>query len=594
MATSPLCGPFGVEFENDKCLCAAFTKPNNNGLSCVNGTGKCIPPNEGYISESARYTLRLEARSLNFVGDNLVITLEYPSILTASTIITVFSKSGSVLSSLADSISSTTLGEWSYDLDNSGSACVQLVTWKVNWQQFAPLVLQQQAGHYAFDIAATSHVIREKTHLSVRSIDVAPSILTDVVPITINMDQIISTKDYNDRVEFNLDYDVKMNYYLKKVHLDPTTLKVRAVLEHSISFPLSLISKNLVVSIGNTSVPSRSYEKVDKEDCPAKKGSRCKARTIILFHLPLDSNCTQIQLEIDLDLESKCKGVNDQTSKYLCFGLRESLKEKSVHVNLPIRYNFCPKIETTEVSVKTFELQQASDVLVNDEILQRDIPLQGKIVLNVDRIFQGSVFTMAKISSIQLVESSPNPASYEVSDVSTLGVGELKTNTNPNTIEISFSYTPSYQHITTYLQNWANGFFVQVTVEVSFYSPDGLNKKNTNIDPAIKTNVRLQLPSHAINHNMPNYIKRDNIVASSSTLKLNSDAVKKSLEEHKLAKQKIRTEKISEKLKSIEQANNNMMILVVAAVASCFIVLVVAGVVIYKWTRKNNQPAPQN
>jgi hypothetical protein len=271
---------------------------------------------------------------------------------------------------------------------------------------------------------------------------------------------------------------------------------------------------------------------------------------------------------------------------------KKSLSQQSVHVNLPVKYNFCPKIETTEVSVKSFVLKQGDDILINNEILNRDVPLTGDIVLNIDRIFRGSVFTSATISSIKFVESSANPASYEVVDVSTLTNGVLASS---NTIDISFSYIPSYQLITTYLQNWANGFFVQVTIDVSFYSPEGLQKRNSgdsvvspdsnnNDDPLIHTTVRLQIPNRAL----PKYLKRDHILASSSNLKLNEIFVQKSLEEHHLAKQKIQTEKISDQLKSIQKDNEVMIYLILGSVCACFLVLLVAGILIYKLTRRSS------
>jgi len=322
-------------------------------------------------------------------------------------------------------------------------------------------------------------------------------------------------------------------------------------------------------------VPARSYEKENKIDCPAKKGSVCLSKTIILFQLPFQPNCTEYQLDIDLDLESKCHGVNDHTSKYLCYGLKKSLSQQSIHVKLPIKYNFCPKIETTEVSVSSFQLKQKDDILVSNEVLQRDDALIGDITLQVLRIFKGSVFTSASISSIKLVESTGlAPASYDITDVSTLNAGKL---VSPKTIDISFSYIPSYQQITSHLQNWANGFFIQVTVDVSFYSPDGLEKRNNGQAP-IHTSVRLQIP----NHSLPNYLKRDHVVASSSSLKLNHVVVTKSIEEHKLAKTKIQTEKITDQIKIIQKNNQEMIYLIIASVVGCFVVLLVAGVLIYK------------
>lgn len=579
------CGQYGKKLENEKCLCAAYTLPNHRGYRCANATGICTPPTSSFVGQNERYTLKLTTRSLNFVGENLVVVLEYPPIPTGLTDITVFTKNGTSLTSLSDGISgANTLGNWTHTVDNTGVSCAQLATWVVNWQELAPLVKRRRReGYYAFDLTASTHIIREKSKLSIRSVDLAPSILVDVVPVSIDFDQIVSTKNYVDRVVFNLDYDVKLNYFLKKLHLDPTTLKVRATLEHGISFPLSLRSQNLVVSINGVPVPARSYEKENKVDCPAKKGSVCLSKTIILFQLPFQPNCTEYQLDIDLDLESKCHGVNDHTSKYLCYGLKKSLSQQSVHVNLPIKYNFCPKIETTEVSVSSFQLKQKDDILVGNEILARDDALQGAITLQVLRIFKGSVFTAATISSIRLVESSTSatPASYDITDVSTLVNGKL---TSPNTIDISFTYIPSYQQISTHLQNWTNGFFVQVTIDISFYSPQGITPRNDGQGP-IHTSVRLQIPQHSL----PSYLKRDHVVASSSALKLDHSAVKKSIEQHELVKTKIQTEKLSDQLKMMQKNNQTMIYLIIASVAGCFIVLMIGGILIYKFGKSSQQ-----
>ena len=570
MAVNP-CGDFGKEYENSKCLCASFTTPINDGSNCENAMGVCTPPELNAISNNERYTLKLRARSLNFVGDELVVVLEYPSIATAVTDIAIFTKNGTSISSLQDSLSGSTLGIWDYYTDATGLSCMQVVQWRVQWQHLALLVSTntKTTGHYQFDITATSHIIREKTKLQIRTSDVAPSILIDVVPITINLNQEVTTSDFKEKIELILDYDVKVKYYLSKVHLDPTTQKVRVVLQHNISFPLSLRSDNLRVSVDGEMIPSRSYEKENKNDCPAIKGSTCQSSTIILFQLPFKANCTEYQLSIDLDLVTKCEGTNDHTSKFLCYGLRKSLTKKSVPVNLPIKYSFCPKIETTEVSVRSFQLVQNDDVLINEEVLQRDVPLKGKIILNIDRIFAGSVFTMAKISSIKIFEmtSTVPQAFYDVVDFSTLSEGVL---TSPSTIEIGFSYTPSYQQITTHLQNWASGLYVQVTVDVSFYSPNGL-KKNTVADN-FHTSVRAQIP----NRSLPNYLKRDKVLAVSTEIKISEKDVQKSLEEHKLAEVKIKTDKISDDLKVVQQKNEKMTIITVLSVAACFLVAMVA------------------
>jgi len=577
LAVNP-CGEFGKEFDNDKCLCASFTTPINDGSNCENSMGVCTPPEISAIGNNERYTLKLRARSLNFVEDELVIVLEYPSIATAITDVAIFTKNGSSISSLQDYLSANTLGVWEYYTDSTGLSCFQIVKWRVQWQHLA-LLVATETGHYQFDITATSHILREKTNLQIRTADVAPSILIDVVPITINLNQQVSTKDFQEKIELILDYDVKVNYYLSKVHLDPTTQKVRVVLQHNISFPLSLKSENLKVSVDGEVIPSRSYEKENKNDCPAIKGSTCQSSTIILFHLPFKPNCTEYQLSIDVDLETKCKGTNDHTSKFLCFGLKKSLTKQSVPVNLPIKYSFCPKIETTEVSVKTFQLTQNDDVLVNDEILQRDTPLKGKIVLNIDRIFAGSVFTMARISSIKIYEMTTSipQAFYDVVDFSTLSEGVL---TSPSTIEITFSYAPSYQQITTHLQNWASGLYLQVTIDVSFYSPNGL-KKNTIAD-TFHTSVRAQIP----NRSLPNYLKRDKVFAVSTQIKLDEKDVQKSLEEHKLTEVKIKTDKISEDLKVVEQNNQRMTIITVVSVAACFLVAMVAVMLTIYYIKK--------
>lgn len=582
-ATVPPCGEFGVTFENDKCLCGAYTQPISGGEACASGSGVCTLPTESYVAKNQPYTLKLTAKRLNFVGDKLRVVLEFPSIVTGSTDITIFTKNGTMVSSLSDSISGTAFGFWRHRLNSNSTQCMQRVTWVVDWEELANKVQTNVPGHYAFDITATTKIRREKSDLHIRAIDLAPSFLVDVVPVTINLDQIVSTTDASDRVEFELDYDVKLLYSLKKIHVDPTTLKVRAVLQHNVSFPLSLKSKNLDVTINGVKIPAKAYEKENKVDCPALKGSSCQSKTIILFKLPFQPNCTEYQLNIDLDLSTKCGGTNDHTSKYLCYGLRKSLRSKFVHVNIPIKYNFCPKIETTEVSVRSFNLTQGSGVpLIEDEILERDTPLNGEITLNVDRIFQGSVFTMARISSIQLIESTgANPASYEISEVSTLNQGTLE---NSNTILISFSYAPSYQQITTHLQNWAQGFYITVTIDVSFYSPQGLAKRNSGSQP-IHTSVRLQIPHQGL----PTYLKRDHVLASSPQLKLNQQVVTKTIEEHKLIKQQIQTEKISQDIKVIQQSNQQMIYMIVASVAACFVALIVAVFIVYKIKKSKQQ-----
>jgi len=360
------------------------------------------------------------------------------------------------------------------------------------------------------------------------------------------------------------------------------------VLEHTISFPLSLKSRNLLVRLNDQVIRSTSYEKINKKECLAQKGTSCLAKTIIVFHLPSKTNCTEYHISVDFDLATQCGGPNDKTSKFLCIGLRKSLTKKFVRVNLPIKYSLCPKIETTEVSVKSFDLTQNSDVLLNNEILARDQPLEGKIVLNVDRIFQGSVFTMAKISSIKLIEKVPQPKSFEIISFATLKNGELK---DPTTIEISFTYPPSYQQITTNLQNWSQGFFIEVTVDVSFYSPEGLHKRsgadNQDADSVFHSSVRAMIPNNAL----PKYMKRDQVQASSPFINLNSADVQKSNEEHHLIKQKIRSDHLSDQLKIVQKNNQKMIYLTIASVGACVFVALVAILVVFAIKKKASATA---
>ena len=324
--------------ENDKCLCPSYTKYDESGKNCSAATGICTPPPNQFIGANEVITLKLKAKSLNFKKGNLIVVLEYPSIPTAVTDIAVFSKNGTLISSFRDYLLGSSLGRWYYRSDASGVACNQNAKWIVSWDALSQLVETNKAGEFKFDIVSTTQVVREKKHLQIRTTEVASSTLIDVVPVSITFNDQVSTKHFHSRVEMILDYDVKLKYHLKKIHLDPKTLKMRAVLEHQISFPLSLKSDHLIVSLNGEVLKSRSYEKINKRDCPAKKGTQCHAKTILLFELPFKPNCTEYQLSIDFDLQTQCKGPNDHTSKYLCYGLKKSLKNQSVHVNLPIKY----------------------------------------------------------------------------------------------------------------------------------------------------------------------------------------------------------------------------------------------------------------
>ena len=214
----------------------------------------------------------------------------------------------------------------------------------------------------------------------------------------------------------------------------------------------------------------------------------------------------------------------------------------------------------------------------------RDLPLEGRILLNIERTFQGSVFTMAKISSIKFYELVPNnPASYEILDVSSTQNGELL---DATTIAISFSYLPSYQQLTTHLQNWAQGFYIEVTVDVSFYSPQGLyNKKSIPDSPLFNTVVRAQIP----NFRGPRYLKQDSVHAISSNIHIKKEDVEKAIEEHKLIAAKIHTDKVNNDLKLVKDSNQKMIYFTIAAGCACVVVSLISALVIYSIRKSNNQ-----
>jgi len=70
---------------------------------------------------------------------------------------------------------------------------------------------------------------------------------------------------------------------------------------------------------------------------------------------------------------------------------------------------------------------------------------------------------------------------------------------------------------------------------------------------------------------------------------LNDATVKKSIEEHKLTQQKIKTDKMSQQIQIIQKNNQEMVYLIVASVAGCFIVLIIAGVLIYKLKKRSQE-----
>jgi len=237
--------------------------------------------------------------------------------------------------------------------------------------------------------------------------------------------------------------------------------------------------------------------------------------------LPYDFNCTEKEVDLTVTFSLTCQGPNANDSSTLCPAVFNELvtagNQTNVTAPITLLYSFCPEYQRTFLVPTSFELynedgdfhhgpyHKKSEQRSNDwqhwdhwdrlhlvhnygEVHEyRDV--FANMTFETIRSVNGSFFQSAKIVAVHIAEVVKSAESVRHVDVTTEAKkwpGKVTTGGPHDIVTIAFRYYPDFELITTYLQNWAQGLYFYVEVDVS-YAPTSLSKRAT------KQTVKLQL-----------------------------------------------------------------------------------------------------
>jgi len=161
--------------------------------------------------------------------------------------------------------------------------------------------------------------------------------------------------------------------------------------------------------------------------------------------------------------------------------------------------------------------------------------------------------------------------------------GFLNTNT---TIEVSFTYCPSFEMITNYLPNWGEDIRFVVEINVIFSPSSSSNKRNEQQQQhdkrgvsgksfKSKVNLQLPLPSSSSSNNQPKILSTSSH-SHNFNLEKNLNPSQQNKENNNNKQKEIEDEEISkleQKLKEMDkQKNTTILIAGIIVGVTCFVV----------------------
>ena len=497
------CGPHSQDYFGN-CLCSSFTELSPNSSFCVNSTGICTPPSrfgKNYLSIHDDIYMEIFADNVHFVESgkrkgNLEVHLRYTPQTTAWTDIVVLGKKGAYVASLSNYLlKKGFVGEkWTQSIDKSGASCQQLVSFSLPWEKVAQLAqVAPESGDFLLRVYAHTNLLREEKKVILRDMSSENSELITAVPIFISLNTSVTTSA-SLSAKFNLDFNIDCSYYVKSSSIDPSGLKMTVVIAHTISNPLALninIADARVENVSTTAVVANSVG----VNCPPtfnldNTSTVCEQETTLVIDLPIGNDCQDKMLDLDIRFEAACDGPNKINST-VCSSVYAQVSKSngtSVPVSIEFSFNFCPKIEDTSLSTKSFTISQENRDIVNKGLIFSDHPLKGKIVLDVQRSVVDSAFDEAVITSVFLYQKKRSKEGVQFLDVTLDCILEKGIQLNQDQIGISFSYIPNIYMLSKLLKNWYSGLYFVVVIDVR-YEPVEYHKRSLNAQ------VRLQIPN---------------------------------------------------------------------------------------------------
>ena len=317
---TPNCGVGSIVVGND-CLCGAFTQytpaANLGDVVCVDGNNSCAKVQTAPVSGQLTDFLRSSVRSIGFEGADLVIHVEYKPVPNSYTDVGLITKgtnpddvySGKIeaLAWLAQSLANPSSTEsWVQYLDDSESQCVQVAAVKVAWTSIAPRTAADASGGlFEFDII-TGTVVEKTPNVIVVRDSVVSALDISSIPVTINFNYTVNTTGFA-TTNFTLAFEVNVTYHLVSASIDPLSLNFTVVVQSNVSYPLSLSSGDLQVTLNGAQ--QAGFANFDTyTDCPLQWRDDCVMLTTVTGFLNASLNCTDN--DVPLKLKKKvCKSL---------------------------------------------------------------------------------------------------------------------------------------------------------------------------------------------------------------------------------------------------------------------------------------------
>eukprot|EP01091_Cochliopodium_minus_P014151 TRINITY_DN474_c0_g1_i1.p1 TRINITY_DN474_c0_g1~~TRINITY_DN474_c0_g1_i1.p1 ORF type:complete len:1069 (+),score=333.24 TRINITY_DN474_c0_g1_i1:435-3209(+) len=505
------CGPYSQDYFGN-CLCSSFTELSHNKSYCINSTGVCTTPwhfGRKFVSAYENLFLEISAHEVHFVefGDkkgNLEVKLRYTAQATAWTDIVVLGKKGAFIASLSNYL----LGkgyrkeEWKQSIDKSGSECIQQSSFSLPWDKVAKLAqVDPQSGDFLLRVYAHTNLLREEKRIILRDVETPSTELITAVPILISLNTSVTTTE-SLSATFNLNFDIDASYYVKSTQVEPSGLRMKVDIEHSVSNPLSLVIDADSVTVDGTptnativnTVPVSCGPNFDLDNITQV----CVLITTLYIDLPLSNDCGDRVVSLNLLFNSSCEGPNKLPNNTVCQSVYDQVQANgttSVPATITFDYNFCPKVEDTTLTTKSFRLRQLHKRIQNGGEVKSNHAVNGTINLNVIQTVVDSSFASANIVSVFLFEQNPSNDTVNFIDIKEECSLEAGFEKRKDEIQISFSYIPNIYLLTKLLKNWSSGLYFVVAIDVH-YEPTGYSSDKKR--SMMNTQVRLQIPSRDV------------------------------------------------------------------------------------------------
>jgi len=220
--------------------------------------------------------------------------------------------------------------------------------------------------------------------------------------------------------------------------------------------------------------------------------------TTLYIDLHLSNDCGDKVVSLNLLFNSSCEGPNQLVNNTVCQSVYDQVQANgttSVPATITFDYNFCPKVEDTSLSTKSFRLHQLHKRIENGGVVKSNHVLNGTINLNVLQTVVDSSFASANIVSVFLYEQNPSNDTINFIDIKEECSLEVGFEKRKDEIQISFSYIPNIYLLTKLLKNWSSGLYFVVAIDVH-YEPTGYSSDKKR--SMMNTQVRLQLPSRNV------------------------------------------------------------------------------------------------